>query len=537
MKILSLAVGSLLASTAAAFTRMGDNLQAFLSYLEDDGNITPDQLNDMNTFLPDGSDFNMTMHEVKNKAFLQTEEGQGLKDYIDGEYEAGDISEDTRVYLGSLLNLDDYAPDASSTGPVPANYEGNGIVEYVNRWDGFNANKNSLYNGIWGYSKGSREYALQCTGDGFHILDVTDSDGGSIEEVQFIPMPGGDYWRDVAVWNDYAYVAAQGILPFFDNGKLFVINLKELSGDGPNQPDPIPGSDWAKRGRSDYGHTVSVTDGLLFLNTAGNSNRGCEIFDIDANPFDPVYLNDWPGECHDSFAVSDVDVGGGEKRDLLYSADGYTTRFRVVDITDVRSGVAPTQLGETTPLPGTYAHQNYVDDNGRYMYTAEEENSYDIGVVDVSDPANPVNVNQFQWSGEQTEGNARMHNSQVYGKYLISAYYKAGLRVFDISDPMAPVEVGKLETWRDPDMDGNFENGITNAYEGAWNVYSFLPSGKMLVSDTAHGLYVFYLNEDDCVDSDTKCSNLNTPSKRNKYCSKTYQGQLVSDICCSTCKL
>jgi len=215
MKILSLAVGSLLASTAAAFTRMGDNLQAFLSYLEDDGNITPDQLNDMNTFLPDGSDFNMTMHEVKNKAFLQTEEGQGLKDYIDGEYEAGDISEDTRVYLGSLLNLDDYAPDASSTGPVPANYEGNGIVEYVNRWDGFNANKNSLYNGIWGYSKGSREYALQCTGNGFYILDVTDSDGGSIEEVQFIPMPGGDYWRDVAVWNDYAYVAAQGILPFF----------------------------------------------------------------------------------------------------------------------------------------------------------------------------------------------------------------------------------------------------------------------------------------------------------------------------------
>ena len=36
------------------------------------------------------------------------------------------------------------------------------------------------------------------------------------------------------------------------------------------------------------------------------------------------------------------------------------------------------------------------------MYAFEESNIEDINVVDVSDPANPVNVKTFQWSGDAT---------------------------------------------------------------------------------------------------------------------------------------
>mmetsp|Transcript_19406 Transcript_19406/g.46573 ORF Transcript_19406/g.46573 Transcript_19406/m.46573 type:complete len:88 (-) Transcript_19406:126-389(-) len=59
--------------------------------------------------------------------------------------------------------------------------------------------------------------------------------------------------------------------------------------------------------------------------------------------------------------------------------------------------------------------------------------------------------------------NRRKHSSSV-GKFrwypvagfvaiTYMAYYDADLRVFDVSTPLLPVEVGKVETRRDPDCD------------------------------------------------------------------------------------
>jgi hypothetical protein len=63
--------------------------------------------------------------------------------------------------------------------------------------------------------------------------------------------------------------------------------------------------------------------------------------------------------------------------------------------------------------------------------------------------------------------------------------------VFDISNPVNPVEVGKYETWRDPDGDGNFNQTVTGNYNGAWNVHVFLPSGNVLLSDMKSGSFIF----------------------------------------------
>ena len=45
----------------------------------------------------------------------------------------------------------------------------------------------------------------------------------------------------------------------------------------------------------------------------------------------------------------------------------------------------------------------------------------------------------------------------------------------------------------DPDGDGTFDKSITGNYNGAWNVYSALPSGYVLVSDMRSGLFVFQI--------------------------------------------
>ncbi len=68
--------------------------------------------------------------------------------------------------------------------------------------------------------------------------------------------------------------------------------------------------------------------------------------------------------------------------------------------------------------------------------------------------------------------------------------------MFDISNPANPVEVGKYETWRDPDGDGTFNKTITGVYNGAWNVHVFLPSGNVLLSDMKSGTFIFRVDPD-----------------------------------------
>jgi LVIVD repeat/Fibronectin type III domain len=230
---------------------------------------------------------------------------------------------------------------------------------------------------------------------------------------------------------------------------------------------------------------------LLFLNTANNgSTLGCQILDLLQNPFDPPVIAGWSGsgrDCHDSVARRNPASSG---KDVLYSAEGYATRYRLIDITNVRTGGTPTLIGETAPVSGSYAHSLWLDDTSRYLYTFEEFNVRDQSVYDISNPANPTLVTTFQYSGDAT-ANSRTHNGQVLGRYLLVAYYEAGFRVFDISNPANPVEVGKYETWRDPDGDGTFTKSINGVYDGAWDVYSYLPSGNVLVSDMKSGTFIF----------------------------------------------
>ncbi|HEX9670936.1 MAG TPA: choice-of-anchor B family protein [Thermoanaerobaculia bacterium] len=426
-----------------------------------------------------------------------------LVSWLDAQETAGRISADTHLYLNALLELT--APDVASA-PAPADYTGNVTLlgqinpQPPNPYYSDNTSTGQLYNGIWGYAAGAREYALQSNSFGLHIIDVTDP---APFRVQFIDMSGGvsppkgRIWRDADIHQDpvsgktYAYVGAQS------NGNLWIVDLSYLSDSAPQGVDsnPIPPAAIADRGRTNYGHTVFVNDGLLFMNTANNgSTLGCQIFDLLQDPFNPPIIASWSGsgrDCHDTVARTNVPGSGG--KDLLYSSEGYATRYRILDITTIRSDGTPTLLGETAPVAGIYAHSDWLTDDSHYLYTFEEFNVYDVGVYDVSNPASPTQVKTFQWSGDASQ-NSRTHNGQVRGSYLLLGYYEAGFRVFDISNPVNPVEVGKYETWRDPDGDGTFNQSITGNYNGAWDVHVFLPSGNVLVSDMKSGTFIFQVD-------------------------------------------
>ena len=458
--------------------------------------------------LVEGGAITEVQHEQIERLYSRNRLSQ-LDAWLQAQEIAGHLTRDTHLYINALLALS--PADATPLAPAPAVYSGNGNVTLLGRLDsqppnpyyGDNSSTGTLYNGIWGYAVGSREYALQSNSFGLHIVDVTSP--AAPFRVQYIDMSGGvsppkgRVWRDAGINYDtisgktYAYVGAQA------NGNFWVVDLSYLSASTPQGVDsnPIPPAGIADRGRTNYGHTVFVNDDLdlLFLNSANNgSTLGCQIFDLFQNPFDPPIIASWSGaghDCHDSFVRGNVP--GTDGKNLLYSADGYATRYRVIDITNVRSSGTTTLLGESAPVSGIYAHSNWLDDNSHYLYAFEEFNVRDISVYDVSNPASPTQVTTFQYSGDAT-GNSRVHNGQVRGKYLLTAYYEAGFRVFDISNPVNPVEVGKYETWRDPDGDGSFNKTITGVYNGAWYVHGLLPSGNVLLSDMKSGTFIFHVD-------------------------------------------
>ena len=75
------------------------------------------------------------------------------------------------------------------------------------------------------------------------------------------------------------------------------------------------------------------------------------------------------------------------------------------------------------------------------------------------------------------------HNGYVKNNTYYFANYRAGFRVLDISDidNSSFTETGYFDTY--PEDDGT-------AYDGAWSVYPYLPSGNIIISDINRGLFI-----------------------------------------------
>jgi len=493
---------------------MGGTKKDFIEYLSAAGELSASQaIYIRKNFLIEYED-EATLTNVRSGEETMELAGN-LRFYLEHEVESGTMNYSTARYIASVFDIGFSVANnimrQAMNGVATADYTGNGNVKLFGRSNpdpvpagtsfGINSKK---YNGIWGYAVGDREYALQCNSRGLHIIDVTSAN--NLFRVQFISMPGGMTWRDVETYEasdgiTYAYVAAQ------NQGELWVVNLSYLSGTVPHDvdEDPIPREGYVNRGRRNDGHTVSVYNGLLFLNTA-SPNRGCQILDLEDDPWDPPFIKAYSSgifgffggkDCHDSIAKANVNVGGVTK-DLLLSSDGNSGRFRIADLVNVRDRGNLQVIGETPAVTNSYAHFNVVTEDMKYLIGFEEFDSYDISVYDISDITNPRFVRFLQYSDDDI-ASARVHNGQVRGNYLFVAYYEAGFRVFDLSGlPNTITEVGKYETFRDPDQtNGNNLSTVTGQFNGGWNVYSFLPSGKVLHSDTNNGLFVFEIEGDD----------------------------------------
>lgn len=157
--------------------------------------------------------------------------------------------------------------------------------------------------------------------------------------------------------------------------------------------------------------------------------------------------------------------------------------IKLWNITDASESLllGTAQYNDVTPA-NQYVHSGWASEDNQFIFIHDEFDEINGGlnttvrIFSIADLTNPQQVGQ--WTGSTR---AIDHNGFVRGNRYYMSNYQKGLTVLDITDPANPVEIGNFDTFT-PSNNAN--------YAGAWGAYPFLPSGNILVSDINSGLYI-----------------------------------------------
>ncbi|MDH3214927.1 MAG: choice-of-anchor B family protein [Candidatus Krumholzibacteria bacterium] len=298
---------------------------------------------------------------------------------------------------------------------------------------------------VWGYVDGNtnKEYALvgdQFGTSGVAIIDVTNPTNPT-----HVAQAMGVAGFDMKVWDHYLYVVHGNRGP---GGRIF--DLADVLA-----PEPV--------GDFESSHNLFIDDGgYMYLSMAG-APRELRGYNLNANPTSPLLIwQDGLDGPHDAAVIGTI----------LYDFHGYLGT-RIYDVTDPFS---PTLLGVASDA--TFHHSGYPTEDGKHLFVTHERatgSDPDITVWNIEDPAAAVKV------GDIFDTDATAHNLYIVGDFAYVAYYTAGFRVYDVSDPTQPAFVDGFDT--------SVRSG--EGWEGSFGVYPFGPSGNIYVSDIDNGLYVF----------------------------------------------
>ncbi|MGB1284818.1 MAG: choice-of-anchor B family protein, partial [Polaribacter sp.] len=201
-----------------------------------------------------------------------------------------------------------------------------------------------------------------------------------------------------------------------------------------------------------------------------------------STPFKPKEAGGFAEETysHDAQVVTykGPDVDYTDKEILIGSNE---TEVVIVDVTDKDNPVKISSIDY--PNIG-YTHQGWFTEDFRYFLLGDELDERRQGVntrtiiFDFTDLDNPLY--HFEYFGNTA---AIDHNGYVKDNLFFQANYTNGVRIIDITDieNKSIKEVGFFDTYP---ADNN------TAFNGAWNVYPYFPSGNIIISDINNGFFV-----------------------------------------------
>ena len=282
-----------------------------------------------------------------------------------------------------------------------------------------------------------------------HIVDISDPAG--MRKVAEVRTPGSAV--DIKISGDLAVIGVQG------NDGDFGLLILDIS-------DPANPVELSRLEEAGWGgvHNLFIHGDRLYL--AHMASPGLNIVDISV-PTAPVVSGFWQ---HGTFSnlVHDIFI-----RDGVAVISDYDSGLVLLDLTDPD---APALLA-ALPFPEGI-HSAWAE--GDYVYCNQEFGGWEqrLHVVDIADPRQPRVVHSFASRPPPHRDIFGPHNPWVRDGLLYWAYHDAGLRVFDLSDPARPVEIGY------------------HTYPGfAWSVQPH-DDGLLYVADATVGIQAYRFNED-----------------------------------------
>ncbi len=319
---------------------------------------------------------------------------------------------------------------------------------------------------ICGYAAGGREYALVGNYNGTAVVDVTDP--AMPVNIQQIPALQS-LWREIKVYQNYAYVTTeaggQGLqiidLTNLPNATLTYKNY--FGGDG----DLVNISkihslhiDTAKGFVYCYGGISTVKQaGLPDINV-----QGAIVLDIKTDPWNPKYVGRYSNNyIHDGFAINDT----------LYSSNIYAGTFSIIDF---RDKTAPILLNTQT-TPTNFNHNVWRSNDGKYLFTTDENAGSYLASYDVSDA---LNIKFLDKMRSPSDAAPIVHNTHYLNGFAVTSWYTEGVIITDVHRPQNLIQVGQYDMY----------SPATSGFQGCWGVYPYLPSGNLVASTLEGELFV-----------------------------------------------
>jgi choice-of-anchor B domain-containing protein len=317
-----------------------------------------------------------------------------------------------------------------------------------------NVDVHPAVNDCWGYSApDGTELAIYGYNTGTAFVDATVPGSPSI--VLDLPGPSSG-WRDIKTYQHYAYVVTEG------GGAGTGLQIVDLT--DPSLPVHI-GTYTGAGFTTAHNLWIDTATGIAY---ACGAAGGMHILSL-ANPESPVEI-----DFFTPYYIHDLYVAGGK-------AYGGAISIGALAIIDVAVPSSPVTLA-THFYANASTHNAWPNLAGTHCITTDEGGSNRLKVWDITNLSNIRFESEYVPSTES----ATVHNALLRNDMAFMSHYKAGVRVVDLTDPAAPVEVGYYDTFP--------TNGT--AFEGCWGVYCFRDDDVVYASDRSTGLYILRFDGD-----------------------------------------
>lgn len=369
-------------------------------------------------------------------------------------------------------------------GPFPC--ENIDLLAYL-PLGGLGVSSNYHLDDLWGWTDPvtGTEWAIVGRSDGMAFVDLSDPTRPVFRA--YLPATThASLWHDVKVYDNHAFIVSD--LAGQHGMQVFNLErLRDLTMPVTLQPDYV-----YTGVASAHNIVINEQTGFAYLvgsnSGANNCGGGLHMVDI-RNPDLPVFAGCFAdpmtglsgtGYVHDAQCVvyqgPDLDWQGHE---VCFGSN--ENRLSIADVTDKAAPVAIARVGYPQ---AAYTHQGWLTPDQRWFFMDDELDELSGTVTntrtliwDVADLDDPILAGEYLGPTPATD-----HNLYIAGDRLYASNYQYGIRVLDIANRTAPVQIGRFDTAPDePDVPG---------FGGSWSNYPFFASGILVVTSQQQGLFV-----------------------------------------------